>query len=48
MPTNTKAILRIDVKLYLFIKEILQFLWVNLEFNKIKKDMEEISCVPTM
>lgn len=48
MPTNTKAILRIDVKLYLFIKEILQFLWVNLEFNKIKKGMEEISCVPTM
>ena len=31
----------------LFIKEILQFLWVNLKFYKINKEMENTSCLPT-
>ena len=31
----------------LFIKEILQFLWVNLKFYKINKEMENMSCLPT-
>ena len=34
-------------ELYLFIKEIFQFLWVYLKCNKINKEMENMSCLPT-